>query len=398
MKKIIVDAAGEHIRSALTDDGKLVEILIDRAGSNSVAGNIYAGTVKAILPNQFAFLDIGLEKSAFLNLADKREEKFAKTLKQGAELPVMVVKDPSGAKGAYVTSELNLSGRYVVLLKNGGDDAKINISKKITAASERNRLAQIAEGRLPENCGAIIRTEAANVEDDEIIDEIDKLLNVIGSIERDGTYKKAPAIIYGESSVVKRHINEIYTGDISQIIINSPEEAENLKYIREIPDEKIIVYNVEEPVFDRYFIEPAIKKALERKVWLKSGGFLVIDQTESCFVIDVNTGKFAGASGHDKSVMKVNIEAADEIAYQIRLRNLSGMIIIDFIGVKKADEKALLHERLKNAVAKDRIPVNILDASVLGLFVLTRKRVRKPLSELLQMKCPRCGKFITNDE
>jgi len=390
MKKIIIDASEGLVRTALTENGRLIEILIDRTDAMSVAGNIYVGAVKAILPNQFAFVDVGLTKNAFLSLADKREKKIAPVLKRGMELPVQVIKDPSGDKGAYLTSELSLSGRYAVLMMSGAPGAAVSVSKKIADPRERARLVTVFEAGLTEGRGAIVRTGAAGANAEAIIEELNELAARMVAVERDGLYKKAPAIIHGEGPAVLRHLRELSVRDASEIVVNSEIEAEIIRGMPGAPYGAVTVYGGDEPLFAKYSIDRALAPALERKVWLRSGGFLIIDQTEGGFVIDVNSGKFAGVSGHGRSVLETDLEAVDEIAYQIRLRNLSGMIIIDFIGVK-TDERALIHARLKDALAKDRIPASVLDASVLGLFVLTRKRAREPLSGALQKKCECCG-------
>jgi len=372
-KRIITDISDGCVRSALAEDDRLVEFLIDSAGSGSVAGNIYAGIVKAVLPNQFAFVEIGLPKNAFLNLADRREDKIAKKIKQGEEILVQVLRDPSGDKGAYVTSELSVSGRFAVLINSGAEE-RVNVSKKITSSAERKKLIALIEKILPPGVTAIARTESQNATDEAITDEINGLAGILSEIVKTGPYKRAPALVRGENSVAARQLGELYANDINEIMIG----GEFNDAPPAIPRDKIIFYRGEEPVFDRYFLTGQINKIYERKVWLKSGGFIIIDRTESCFVIDVNTGKYRGKSGHGESVMKVNLEAADEAAFQMRLRNLSGIIIIDFIGLKNAADKALVHERLKKAVSKDRIPATILDSNALGLFILTRKKIRKP--------------------
>jgi len=390
MKRIIVDAAGDMARTAIVENGKLLEVLIDPAGSRSVAGNIYAGIVKAVLPNQFVFIDIGLEKNAFLNFSDRKENRAFPRLKPGQEVLVQAVKDPSGLKGARVTAEISLSGRYAVYLKKSLASG-ISVSKKITSKTERRRLKKIAHDKIPSGYSAIIRTEAADIEAEIITNELGRLGAMMETVEREGRYKKAPAVVFGEGPVANKQVCDIFNKDVEKIIINSRADAENLKKTPGMVPDRIEIYSGDEDIFERYHINTAIDGALERKVWLKSGGFLIIDQTESCFVIDVNTGKYTGKAGHGKSMLKTDLEAAEEIAYQIRLRNLSGMIIIDFIDIKNKRDKALVKDCLQKALLNDRIPANILDSSVLGLFILTRKRVREPLMNIVGGTCPQCG-------
>jgi len=390
VKKIIVDASGDMVRSALLDGDKPLEILIDPIGSHSVSGNIYTGIVKTILPNQFVFIDIGLEKNAFLNFSERREVRAAPKLKPGQTVLVQVVKDPGGAKGARVTAELSVSGRYAVLMKKSVTPG-INVSKKVTVKAERKRLKAMFKPYVARGFSAIVRTEAASAKEKDIAEELKHLAELMETVERDGKHRRAPAIIYGEVPAAVKQIREIFNGEVGKIIINSRSEADNLLSLPGVTKDKIEIYKNETAIFEKYGINAVIEKTLESKVWLKSGSFLVIDRTESCFVIDVNTGKYTGKTSHGKSMLKTDLEAAEEIAYQIRLRNMSGMIIIDFIDIKNKNDKALVRECLQAALSKDRIPVNILDSSVMGLFILTRKRMREPITSIIGKPCPHCG-------
>ena len=389
MKKILVDAAGAYIRTALTDGGKLVDIIADSKDSCSVAGNIYAGAVRTVLPNRFAFIDVGLSKNAFINLADKKEERYAESIKQGRDILVMVSKDPSGSKGAQATCEISLPGRLLVLIDD--DRRTVGISKKITENRERTRLTDIINACLPPDRSVIVRTEAYGAEHDMLAGEVLHLNDIMDDLLRIGRYKKAPSLLYGEQSVAARHVLELYGSGVGQIITNTPEAFALVTRLPEIDPDRVLLHDENEyPLFDSY-INREIHKALERKVRLKSGGFLAIDQTESCFVIDVNTGKHTGGVNGETAAIETNLEAAKETAYQIRLRNLSGMIVVDFIGVKNAADFSRVLSVLREETSRDRMPVTVYDTPVSGVVIMTRKRTRGPLSAVLQESCPCCA-------
>lgn len=373
----------------MLDNGKLVELITDDSENESLVGNIYAGLVTNILPSQFAFVDIGLAKNAFVYLSDSREagvynEKGKLLIKNGQTVLVQVLKDASGSKGVYVTSNLSFTGRYLVItgVTDDGTPPVIGISKKIGCADERARLKDIAQSAAGNGMEVVVRTNAAGVSEDVIKDEFIKLNQLVEKSKTQWRNALARTLVYKETDSLRKAVMDLYTANVDEIVIN---DGEACGYIRgcigEIPDGgEVRLYDGVIPIFDMYGIEKQIEQAKgNKRVWLKSGGFIVIERTEACVVIDVNTGKYAGAKNHEETVLKVNLEAAETIAEQLRLRNLSGIIIVDFIDMKDARSVKLLTDRLTEAVKKDRLAVNVVGMTELGLMQMTRKKTRKPL-------------------
>lgn len=401
MKNIVMDITSIHTRTALVDNGKLVEVLIDDSLSLSSIGNIYVGRVENIF-NNFAFINIGRLKNAFLQLDDVRQRSIYKevkgekklNIKVGQQLVVQVLKDESGEKGATVTVELSFTGKYVVLI-NQDNNLKSNIfvSRKIEDDTERERLNNIATNLVKSGFSIIIRTDCIGVTQEEIEKEITSLYNISKDLINKSSYIKAPKVLYKQENIYEASLNSLLRKDIDNIVINSTKEFENIKkisvqYFPSIQD-KVKVYEGDLNIFEEYEIETQIEKALNKKVWLKSGGFLIIEETEACVVIDVNTGKYTSKKKSD-TILKNNMEAATEIAKQLRLRNLSGIIIIDFIDMNSEDDKATLMSYLHNKLKKDRIGISIVGMTSLGLVQLTRKKTRKPLSQYILCKCQNC--------
>jgi len=384
-KQIIVDHGKRLTRTALLENGKLVEVIIDDEREESLVGNIYAGLVKSILPSQFAFIDVGLEKNAFIYLSDNREaglyENGKLTIKMGQTLLVQVLKDPAGTKGAYVTSRLSFAGRYMVVTKVLADSvASIGISKKIEEADERARLKSVFKN-LDSGVEIIVRTNAENVEEDTLLHEYKILFDNFDKL-KEWQNILPPALLHKESVGLRKAVLDLLCEGVGEIIVNTGEAYEQVnECISDVSGEckTIELYGGEIPIFDMYAIERQLEKATNKRVWLKSGGFLVIERTEACIVIDVNSGKFSGRKNHEETMMQVNLEAADAIAEQLRLRNLSGIIIIDFIDLKDPHNTKLLIDRLAAETKKDRLSVNVVGMTELGLMQLTRKKIRKPL-------------------
>ena len=388
MRRIIVDKNPETgiTRTALLQDARLVEILFAGA-ENAVAGNIYAGLVETILPSRFAFIDIGLEKSAFLDLDDKREAGLyrdgALQIKPGQTVLVQALKDPAGEKGAYVTSHLGFRGRFGVLSKILGQHPQIGVSRKIESAEERKRLQKIAKAHLPDNAEIVIRTNAQGCAEDEFAAELAQLGALYQKAENEWRHIKAPALVHSVGAAAAE-VSELFGKSVDEILVEGDELhaeiAEAAAFFFAGAEQRVRQYDEDIALFRAYGIDAQIEKALHKKVWLKSGGFLVIEQTEACAVIDVNTGKFAGKKNHEQSVLQVNLEAAAEIARQIRLRNLGGIIIVDFIDMKDAKNANKLIDALTEAVKPDRMATNVVGMTELGLMQMTRKKSRKPLA------------------
>ena len=375
MRKIYVNRQREGgYLTALAENGKLVELIRDSGDKNaSVSGNIYAGIVKKINTG-FIFLDVGLDCQAFLDTRDHRERSLfcdgRLTVKQGGTLVVQILRDGSGGKGPLATTNISHTGRFVVLSKSLGHD-KINVSRKIGDEAEVARLKAIGEKFVPAGFSAIMRSAAEDRHENEIAAEIH---TVAGKFTDHANWQhiKGPAVLLAEPPIIKT-LREIADENIDEIVVD---DAATFELLADSYGPKLRLYSEEEPLFSRVFLKTQIDKLRDKRVWLKSGVFIVIEQTEACVVIDVNSGKLVAKKGNTS--LKVNMEAAKEIAYQLRLRNLSGIIIVDFIAMKSADDTHGLTEFLRTEMAKDRIPAVVVGMTALGLMEITRKRVRPP--------------------
>ncbi|NOX21351.1 MAG: Rne/Rng family ribonuclease [Nitrospirae bacterium] len=415
--EILINVTFEEVRVGLVEGGQLVELYVEREKEASLVGNIYKGKVLKVLPGmQSAFIDIGLEKAAFLYVADVKadvesyapfldeEEQIdlstikARTdipiedlIREGQELLVQVSKDPLGTKGARVTSYITIPGRYLVLMP-GLDH--IGISRRITNEEERNRLKELVEGIKPKGHGLIVRTAAEGAEEEELKQDLEFLLLLWKDIQEKNDRCSAPMMLYSDFDLVLRSVRDLMSHDVERVVIDSKKEFQRIKefvntYFSKLSD-KIELYEGNEPLFDAYGVEPDISRALGRKVWLKSGGYIVIDQTEAMTVIDVNTGKFVGKENLENTILQTNLEAVKEIAYQIRLRNLGGIIIIDFIDMELPENREKVFNAFKEAMKRDKAKNTIFNISELGLIQMTRKRVRESLGRKLCNVCPYC--------
>jgi len=401
LKKILVDGLSEFFRTAVMENGELVELIIEEKNKLFTVGSIYAGVVKKILPSQFAFIDIGDSNNTFLHLTDNKERNIFEDnklkIKCGQEIIVQVIKEGTEEKRPVVSSMITLSGKFIVLLFN---DKGVNISRKIDDETERARLLSLGNkiiSQSSETFGVIIRTNCLEASEKDICDEAEKLIDEYKRIVKIGTYTKAPAEIYKAENETEKIIRDLLKFDTDEVIMNDISEYNNFvsKYSGK---GNVVFYDGVVPMFDHFFAEKQIEKALHNKIWLKCGGFIVIDYAEACTVIDVNTGKNSRGN-HRDTVLKTNAEAAREIAKQLRLKNLSGMIIIDFIDMEYSEDIEKVTQILKNEVKKDRVGVNVVGMTELGLMQITRKKIRRPLSKMLTCKCPSCNGngFIFNE-
>ncbi len=409
--EIIINASPEEIRVALLEMGQLAELYIERKKDISLVGNIYKGKVIKILPGmQSAFVSIGLEKATFLHVADVyssfdysvfgediEEETIPfhlpieELLQEGQDVLVQVSKDPIGTKGARVTSYITIPGRYLVLMPGV---EHIGISRRISDEKERTRLKELVTSLKPQNIGLIVRTASEGCAEDEIKKDIDYLMLLWENIQRKKDKVTSPHLLYSDLDLAFRSVRDLLGHEVGKLVVDSEDEYNRLvefvnTYFPKLAS-KIELYEGEEPILDAYGIEIEIPKALGRRVWLKSGGYIVIDQTEALISIDVNTGKFVGKATLEDTILKTNLEAVREIAYQIRLRNLGGIIIIDFIDMEKEENKNKLFTAFQEAMSKDRVKSTILQVSELGLIQMTRKRVRESLGRTLCAPCPYC--------
>lgn len=397
MDKIYIDGLGGRVRTALKENGELTEIVYE-SGEGFDVGGIYAGRVAKVLKGQFIFINIGAEKNAFLQ-PDTAKEPFLYNsegkliVKEGDCLTVQLTKAAVDEKGAVVSTRLNFSGKYCVVIAR---DFGIGVSRKIDDEVKRTEFKALAEKLLPKGFGVIMRTECENTPIENVENELKMLVERANKVLAKGESIKPPALVYEELSETSRIVRDLAVNKDTEVITNSSEIAEKLK--SETGIESVSLYTEKVPFFNNFGIESAIEKALHKKVWLKSGGYLVFDYSEAMNVIDVNSGKHSGKNLKNFA-LKVNLEAAEEIAKQIKLRNLTGMIIIDFIDMKNNEDINKVSARLKECVAKDRITTALVGMTELGLMQLTRKKNRLPLHKTLMRSCPCCmGTGLTENE
>lgn len=393
MKRILVDNQENWTRLGIVDDGVLMELVYERKYSMPIVGNVYVGKIVNVLPGmQAAFVDIGREKNAFLYYGDN-VDSLGNSIKPqcGTDVLVQVEKAEVGKKGAVLTRRISFPGKFLVIIPG---DGKLGISKKITDNAERDRIRNIVSSLLPEGCGAIVRTDGQGKDYEVYKKEIERLLEISDKIMKKASYLKAPALVYTDVNGVEKAVRDYFHDDIDEIVVNVEDDYNELLSIcpkLNIDMRKIKYHNDGTPLFASYYVEGQAKAAFNRQVWLKSGGFIIIEQTEACVVIDVNTGKYTGKADLQKTILKTNLEAAREIAHQLRLRNLNGMIIVDFIDMKSEQDKQLLRKELEEAVAGDRLQTIVVGMTELGLMQLTRKKKRQSVMQLMTESCPVCG-------
>lgn len=415
--ELIVNVGAGENRVALLEDGELAEIYIENSSSVRLVGNIYRGKVMSVLPGmQAAFVDIGYEKNAFLYAGDIIEKKeycddeddeavsghecnIADMLKAGQELTVQVIKEPIGTKGPRVTTNITLPGRYLVLLPGAN---YTGVSRRIENEYERAKLKKAAEELKPDGMGLIIRTASEGKEEKDFVDDLNFLLKLWEGIKKKEKSGPVPRCIHKDLGLVYRTVRDMFTGDISRFVIDNKEEYEKVLDIVNMLSptlkSRVEYFSRDYDIFEYYGLESKIARALSRKVWLKCGGYLVIDRTEALTVIDVNTGKYIGAKSLENTVLKTNLEAAGEIAKQIRLRDIGGIIIIDFIDMHEQEHQQMVLDELRQALKRDRTKTTVVGMTGLGLIEMTRKKVRKELSSQLITDCPYCdgtGKVLT---
>ncbi len=417
-KEIIINATPQETRVGLLENKVLAELYIEHVKDRRVAGNIYKGRVVRVLPGmQAAFVDVGLDKAAFLYVSDVHQETrgyadvvdeedgvagafrpaggeapIEGLLQEGQEILVQVSKEPLGRKGARITQHVSLPGRHVVYLPQV---THVGVSRRITDEAERERLRSLVERvRGDGPGGAIVRTAAEGCTEEEIAPEIEFLARLWADISAKAARARAPSMVHCELDISFRAIRDLYTPDVRRIVVDSPEEYRKILEFVEtyVPEARTAVehYDRPGPIFGFYDIEIEISKALERKVWLKSGGYIVIERTEALTAIDVNTGSYVGKRNLEDTILKTNLEAAREIAYQLRLRNVGGIIIIDFIDMEVEENRKKVFETFATELERDRAKTNLLQISSLGLVEMTRKRVHEDLGRTLCEPCPYC--------
>ena len=410
MQDILINWAPQETRVAIVENGAVQELHIERALERGLVGNIYMGRVARVLPGmQSAFVDIGLERAAFLHVADvhvagapSRGENAQQTpierlVFEGQTLMVQVIKDAIGTKGARLSTQISIAGRLLVFLPQ---DDHIGISQKIGSIELReqlrarmNKLVATTDGSP--TGGFILRTNAEDATDEELADDIAYLRKTWGAVRERGFASPPGTLLYQDLSLVERVLRDLAHDATGAIRIDSKMQFDILKAFGEefTPGSvaKLEHYKGERPIFDLFNIDAEVAKALARRVDLKSGGYLIIDQTEALTTIDVNTGGFVGARNFDDTIFKTNLEAALAIARQLRLRNLGGIIIIDFIDMAREEHQSAVLAELRKQLARDRTKVTVSGFTQLGLVEMTRKRTRESLAHMLCEPCPTCG-------
>lgn len=405
LKEIILQGQAHQMRAAVFENGELIEVHEEEGTFSHLVGNIYRGRVENVLPGmQAAFVDIGLEKNAFLYVADAVLPRFdeeakvtldhlpriEQVLKPRQELLVQIIKEPVGTKGARITTNITIPGRYTVLMPNTD---YVGVSRRITDEKERTRLRDQAKDICPKGMGVIIRTLAEKIEGKELREDLKLLVELWSQIIERLPHASIPGLINEDVDLLSRMLREWVDGKVEALTVNQPEVAEGLrKTLRKLghPAANHVSLVYKDNLFADYGVDQEIRKALRPKVWLKSGGYLVIQQTEALTVIDVNTGKYVGQSSLEHTVLHTNCEAADEIARQLRLRNFGGIIIIDFIDmISEADQQQVL-STLEKACAKDKVKCQIMGLTQLGLVEMTRKKVGQTLAVRYSKQCPTC--------
>jgi ribonuclease E len=411
-KVMVIHEHGDRIQIAVLEGRTLIEHYVAHGGGRSIAGNVYLGRVQNVLAGmEAAFVDIGKGRNAVLyagevnysaeDLEGETQPRIEKILKPGQPVLVQVTKDPLGTKGARLTAQISLAGRYMVLAP---EQQLSGISRRL-AEDERARLRQIVRGMRPNGHGVIVRTAAEGASAEALKRDLDGLLKIWDEIKSKQKKEKAPALLYAEPELVTRVVRDIFSGDFAKVVVDSKAiHAKLVEYLEDSgPDlmERLELHEGPLSILEQHHVVEQIQKALERKVWLPSGGSIVIDRTEALTVIDVNTAKFVGKGGSlEETVFKNNLEAAEEVARQLRLRDIGGIIVIDFIDMILPSNREQVLRTLKRALSRDKTRSQVFEVSSLGLVEMTRKKVSEGLLEAFSEPCPNCegrGIVITHE-
>ncbi|WP_035382592.1 ribonuclease G [Ferriphaselus sp. R-1] len=399
---ILINITPQETRAAVMQLGVVQELHIERASQRGLVGNVYLGKVKRVLPGmQSAFIDIGLERSAFLHVADIWENRnngdaakpIEKVLFEGQSILAQVIKDPIGTKGARLSTQISIAGRLVVFLPQ---ETHIGVSQRIEDETEREMLRNKLVSLLPaqHSGGYIIRTMAESASDKEFLADMEYLERQWQKLQDDAKRHAAPALLYQELDLALRVLRDFVSEDTTHILVDSRGTYQRMQTFAQdymadaLP--RLEHYTGERPLFDLYAVEAEIERALSRRVDLKSGGYLIFDQTEALTTVDVNTGGFVGGRNFDDTIFKTNLEAAQVIARQLRLRNLGGIIICDFIDMDTQEHRDAVLDEFKKTLARDHTRITVNGFSALGLVEMTRKRTRESLAHVLCEPCPTC--------
>ncbi|OQA33150.1 MAG: Ribonuclease G [Betaproteobacteria bacterium ADurb.Bin341] len=400
-EEILINFTPQETRVAVMAQGIVQELHIERTASRGLVGNIYLGLVRRILPGmQSAFVDVGLERTAFLHIADIRQahengedKPIERVLAEGQSVMVQVIKDPIGSKGARLSTEISIAGRMLVYLPQ---DKHIGISQRIGDENEREALRERLQAlTASDDGGFIVRTIAEKASDSEFAADIAYLRKIWRDLREKSKVSAAPALLYHELSQAERVLRDLVNPDTTHILIDSRETLQKLQAFAQEYTPAVAPllehYTGERTLFDLHGVDDEIQKALSRRVELKSGGYLIFDQTEALTTIDVNTGGFVGVRNFDDTVFKTNLEAAHTIARQLRLRNLGGIIIVDFIDMQSEEHRNAVLAEFRKALERDHTRLTVNGFTALGLVEMTRKRTRESLAHILCESCPTCG-------
>jgi ribonuclease G len=409
--ELIINVTFNETRIAFLENGVLVEFFIEKKNDNSMVGNIYKGKVARIVPGMdAAFVDIGLAKSAFLYVGDiildkmmyeeyddsdyhvTLNERIEGVLEEGQELTVQVSREPIGQKGTRVTSKVTLPGRLLVLMPG---TEHIGVSRRIEQEEERKKLATMLKDEIcPKGYGLIARTASEGKTKEELGADLNFLKRIWESIQEKAKTARAPSILHQDLGIIFRVIRDLHSHNLKKIIVDDVFVYERVgEFLKDyLPEQgcEVVYFDEKDPIFEVFGIEIEIAKLLHKKIWLKSGGYIVLDYTEALTVIDVNTGRYLGKKDLEDTILRTNLEAVKEIAYQIRLRNIGGIIIIDFIDMERKESRETVFQALIDALKKDRIKTFAYPISELGLVQITRKRTRHNIVNLLTEICPTC--------
>jgi ribonuclease G len=447
-REIVINSTANEIRIAITEDGQLAELFVETPEKERMVGDIYVGKVARVMPGiRAAFIDIGLKQDAFLHFSDigstldqysqlladedsdvdtddeteevgvsgtnqavstapppqqrvqprrrdngRGQPPSVPSLAKGQDIIVQITKEPVGNKGVRVTTEISLPGRFLVLLPF---DGKVGVSKRINNFKEKRRLRRIVRDILPPGFGAIIRTVAMEQDEPSLRQDLESLITTWREIEKMVKSEEAPALLYKDMATTSHVIRDLFTEDVERVAVDSKRlfrEIRNyVKWVSPRLVDRVELYKGKEPIYDGYGIEKQIATALSRKVWLKSGGYLIIEQTEAMVVIDVNSGRYAPKRDQEQNSLRTNLEAAREVTRQLRLRDIGGIVVIDFIDLLEESNKKKVYDELRKEFKKDRARVTVLPMTELGIVQITRQRVRQSILHSFSEPCPVCG-------
>lgn len=428
-KEILINSTSYEVRIAITEEGRLVELFYESPDLSRNVGDLYWGKVAKVMPGiRAAFINVGFPQDAFLHFSDidtsiddyssilgddsdvddddddediappppqsrgyANKSRAPINIERGQDIIVQIIKEPVGNKGVRVTSKVSLPGRYLVLLPFS---RRIGVSKKIYNFKEKRRLKQIVRSLLPEGFGLIIRTVASGQDDNLIRDDLKKLIATWNEMQVKAKTLTPPAILYKDVSTTNSVVRDLFRDDVSKVLIDSKKLYKEIKANLELTSpefsDKVELYSASAPLFDVYNIEKQIEESLNKKVWLKNSGYIVIETTEAMTVVDVNSGKYAKSKDQEQNSLKINFEAAKEIARQLRLRDIGGIIVVDFIDLYEDSNKRKLHEEIKKEFRKDRAKITVLSMTDFGLVQITRQRIRQNIMHRVSDSCPMC--------